>query len=143
MEVTVDWQGQVKFKAMNPAQHTVSLDGPPEYGGEDGGFRPMEMILVGLGGCASFDLIHFLKKAREKVTHCHVVVKATRADAVPAVFESIHLQYHLKGHQLNRAKVARMLQLSHEKYCSAAVMLKKAGVLMTSDFQIEEVEDEC
>jgi len=100
--------------------------------------RPMEMLLIGVGGCSSFDVINILKKSRQLVTGCHTELEATRADAIPAVFETIHLHFVVSGKGLDPAKVERAVALSAEKYCSASIMLATAGVVMTHDFEIIE-----
>jgi putative redox protein len=112
------------------------MDGPAEYGGKNQGPRPMEMLLLGVGGCSAFDVVHILKKARQDVTDCEAVLKAKRVDAVPAVFESIHLHFIVKGNNLKDAQVKRAVELSAEKYCSASIMLGKAGVEITHSYEI-------
>lgn len=102
--------------------HSLVMDGSPEYGGRNAGFRPMELLLVGLAGCTAFDVVHILKKGREKVADCVVEVSATRAETDPKVFTALHLTYRVKGKSLTEAKVARAVQLSKEKYCSASIM---------------------
>ncbi|MEX1057920.1 MAG: OsmC family protein, partial [Natronospirillum sp.] len=108
-------------------------------GGQNAGARPMEMVLMGLGGCSSFDVMSILQKARQDVIACEAVLDAERADAVPAVFTKIHLHFIVTGHNLKEAHVKRAVQLSAEKYCSATIMLQKGGVEITHDYEILDV----
>ena len=98
MKASVHWTGEVSFKAESETGHSVQMDGPPDQGGENRGSRPMEMLLMGLGGCASFDVLSMLKKGRQQVTGCVAELEAERADAVPAVFTRIHLSFLVTGH---------------------------------------------
>jgi len=103
--------------------HTVVMDGAPEYGGRNLGIRPMEMLLIGLGGCTAFDVVQILRKGREDVTDCEVEVSGERAETDPKVFTTIHVDYRVRGRNLAPAKVERAIELSKEKYCSASIML--------------------
>ena len=105
--------------------HSLIMDGSPEYGGRNAGFRPMELLLVGMAGCTAFDVVHILRKGREDVADCVVEVSAERANEDPKVFTKIHLDYLVKGKNLADAKVKRAIELSKEKYCSASIMLGK------------------
>lgn len=136
MQAKVNWIDNVHFRATSGTGHDVELDGPPESGGENLGCRPMEMLLMGLGGCASYDVVTILRKSRNEVSGCEVQVTAERVDAVPAVFESIHLHFTVTGQNLDEKKVSRAVELSADKYCSASIMLGKAGVKMTHDFSV-------
>ena len=136
MQAQVSWAGGVSFKAESGSGHTVILDGPPNLGGEDLGARPMELLLMGLGGCSSFDVMTILKKARQDVTACVAQITAERADAVPAVFTKIHLHFVITGNNLKDKHVARAIKLSAEEYCSASIMLGKAGVEITHDYAV-------
>lgn len=136
MQATVDWTGNASFRATSGSGHSVQLDGPPDHGGENLGPRPMEMLLMGLGGCSSFDVMSILKKSRQDVTDCHTRVEAERTDAVPAVFTRIHLHFIVTGHALKEKQVSRAVSLSAEKYCSASIMLENAGVEITHTFEI-------
>lgn len=136
MEGTVTWQGDAAFLADSGSGHQVLMDGPPDHGGKNQGVRPMEMLLLGLGGCSSFDVMSILKKSRQDVTDCVCELKADRADAVPAVFTKIHLHFRVSGNNLKEALVKRAVQLSAEKYCSASIMLESAGVEITHDYEI-------
>ena len=137
MKASVHWTGEVSFKAESETGHSVQMDGPPDQGGENLGPRPMEMLLMGLGGCASFDVLSMLKKGRQQVTKCVAELQADRADAVPAVFTRIHLNFVVPGHNLKEAQVKRAVSLSAEKYCSASIMMEKAGVEVTHSYRIE------
>jgi putative redox protein len=137
MKASVHWTGEVSFKAESETGHSVQMDGPPDQGGENRGPRPMEMLLMGLGGCASFDVLSMLKKGRQQVTNCVVELEADRADAVPAVFTRIHLNFVVTGHDLKEAQVKRAVSLSAEKYCSASIMMEKAGVEVSHSYRIE------
>ncbi|MES1939266.1 hypothetical protein T5B8_03441 [Salinisphaera sp. T5B8] len=136
MKATIDWQGQLKFSGSADSGHEVIIDGPPDIGGENAGFRPMEMILLGVGGCSAMDVMHILKKSRQDVTGCRIEVDGTRASTDPKVFTDIHLQFFVSGRDLNEKHVARAVQLSAEKYCSASIMLQ-ASVNITHDYTIE------
>ena len=137
MKASVHWTGEVSFKAESETGHSVQMDGPPDQGGENRGPRPMEMLLMGLGGCASFDVLSMLKKGRQQVTNCVAELEADRANAVPAVFTRIHLNFVVTGHDLKEAQVKRAVSLSAEKYCSASIMMEKAGVEVSHSYRIE------
>ncbi|WP_152205433.1 OsmC family protein [Marinobacter changyiensis] len=138
MKASIDWAGEASFKATSGSGHTVQMDGPPDHGGRDLGPRPMEMLLMGLGGCSSFDVMSILQKSRQDVTDCRAEIEAERADEVPAVFTRIHLHFVVTGHKLKDNLVKRAVSLSAEKYCSASIMLEKAGVAITHSHEIRE-----
>ncbi len=138
MKATIDWTGDASFRATSGSGHAVQMDGPPDHGGRDLGPRPMEMLLMGLGGCSSFDVMSILQKSRQDVTACHAELEAERADAVPAVFTRIHLHFVVTGSNLKENLVKRAVSLSAEKYCSASIMLEKAGVEITHSHEIRE-----
>jgi putative redox protein len=140
MEAEVSWAGGVSFKAESGTGHTVTLDGPPNLGGENLGARPMELLLMGLGGCTAFDVMTILKKARQDVTDCVAQLSAERADDVPSVFTKIHVHFVVTGRNLKEKHVARAIQLSAEEYCSASIMLEKGGVVMSHDYEIVELD---
>ncbi|WP_148864417.1 OsmC family protein [Marinobacter fonticola] len=140
MKATIDWTGEASFKATSGSGHNVQLDGPPDHGGKDLGPRPMEMVLMGLGGCSAFDVMSILQKSRQEVTDCRCELDAERADAVPAVFTRIHLHFVVTGRNLKDNLVKRAVSLSAEKYCSASIMLEKGGVEITHDYEIHEAE---
>ncbi len=140
MKACVHWTGNASFRADSESGHSVQMDGPPDHGGENLGPRPMEMLLMGMGGCASFDVMSMLSKGRQDVVSCVAELEAERADAVPAVFTKIHLNFVVTGRQLKEAQVKRAVSLSAEKYCSASIMMEKAGVEVTHSYRIEEAE---
>lgn len=137
MKVEVDWTGGMAFEAITDSGHKVIMDSSPEAGGENKGSRPMELLLMGLGGCSSIDVMLMLQKSRQDVTDCKAVIEAERADAVPAVFTHIHVQFIVTGRALSAKHVERAVKLSAEKYCSASIMLAKA-VEITHDYEILE-----
>ena len=136
MQTSVQWLENVAFEAQSESGHKVIMDGSAEYGGENRGPHPMELILMGLGGCASFDIVTILKKSRQDVTDVVCQLKADRADTIPAVFTKIHLHFVVTGHDVKEKQVAKAVELSAEKYCSASKMLSDGGVVITHDFEI-------
>ncbi len=138
MKAKVRWVDEVMFLGESGSGHSVLMEGPESSGGHNIGIRPMEMLLIGVGGCSSYDVVSILKKARQNVTGCVAELQAERADAVPAVFESIHLHFRVTGKDLSEKQVAKAVALSAEKYCSATIMLEKGGVHITHDFEIVE-----
>jgi len=138
MQVTVKWVDGVMFVGETGSGHAVVMDGPPDHGGRNMGIRPMEMLLLGVGGCSSFDVVQILQKGRNDIVKCVAEVTAERVDAVPSVFSKIHLHFIVTGHNLNASAVERAVKLSAEKYCSASIMLSKA-VEITHDFEVIEV----
>lgn len=138
MQTSVQWLENVAFEAKSESGHSVVMDGSAEYGGENRGPRPMELILMGLGGCASFDIVTILKKSRQEVTHVECQLTAERADSIPAVFNKIHLHFVVKGKAVKEKQVAKAVELSAEKYCSASKMLSDGGVEISHDFKIIE-----
>lgn len=138
MQVTVKWVDGVMFVGETGSGHAVVMDGPPDHGGRNIGMRPMEMLLLGVGGCSSFDVVQILQKGRNNIVHCVAEVTAERVDAIPSVFSKIHLHFIVTGHDLKAAAVERAVKLSAEKYCSASIMLSKA-VEITHDFEVIEV----
>lgn len=139
MKVEVDWVEGMAFEAIADSGHKVMMDASPDVGGDNRGSRPMEVLLMGLGGCSSIDVMLMLKKSRQDVTDCKAVIEAQRADAVPAVFTNIHVHFIVTGRGLNAKHVERAVKLSAEKYCSASIMLAKAAE-MTHDFEILEAD---
>ena len=137
MKVEVDWKGGKAFEAIADSGHKVMMDASPAVGGDNRGSRPMELLLMGLGGCSSIDVTMMLEKSRQNVIDCKAVIEAERADAVPAVFTSIHVHFIVTGKGLSDKHVERAVKLSAEKYCSASIMLAKA-VEITHDFEIIE-----
>lgn len=135
MKARVKWIEGVSFAGQSGSGHTVVMDGAPEAGGRNLGVRPMEMVLIGLGGCTAFDVIEILRKGRQRVSDCVVELEAERAETVPKVFTRIHIHFVVTGAGLDRAEVARAIELSAEKYCSASAMLGKTAEI-THDFEI-------
>ena len=127
----------VSFKGKSESGHEVILDGPEELGGKGLGMRPMEMMLIGMGGCTSFDVVTILKRSRQQITGCIAEIEAVRADTIPKVFTSIHIHFLIKGIDLQKKAVERAVELSANKYCSASIMLGKS-VKITHDFVISE-----
>ena len=135
MKARIKWVDGAMFVGESGSGHSVVMDGPPESGGRNLGIRPMEMLLLGTGGCSAFDVIHILKKGRHDVSDCVVEIDADRVETVPKVFSKIHLHYIVSGEDLQDAVVRRAVDLSAEKYCSASIMLGKA-VGITHDYEI-------
>jgi putative redox protein len=135
MKARVKWVEAATFLGESGSGHAVVMDGPPEGGGRDLGIRPMEMLLLGMGGCTAYDVIHILKKARQPVTDCVVELEAERASSEPKVFTRIHVHFVVSGHDLPEKQVARAVELSAEKYCSASIMLGKTAQI-THGFEI-------
>jgi putative redox protein len=138
MKSRVKWLDNMSFVGESASGHSVVMDGPPEAGGRDLGIRPMEMLLLGLGGCSSFDIVSMLKKGRQNITNCEVEISAKRADTEPKVFTEIHLHFIIEGNDLNEVKEARAIALSAEKYCSASIMLAKTAVV-THDYEVIKI----
>jgi len=138
MEINIKWEGNAAFLGKSGSGHQVLMDGPPEGGGQNKGPRPMEMLLLGMGACSSYDVISILKKSRQQVTACDVSIKAERADTEPKVFTDIHIHFCLSGSGLKEKQVQRAINLSAEKYCSASIMLG-AIANITHDYEIREV----
>ena len=137
MKAVVKWVDGVMFVGESGSRHSVVMDGAAEQGGRNMGVRPMEMLLLGLGGCASYDVIAMLKKGRQQIVDCRAEVEAERADAVPAVFTKIHVKFIVSGNDLKENQVKRAVDLSAEKYCSASIMLGAAGVEMSHSYEIQ------
>ncbi len=140
MEAVIDWQGEVKFHATSGSGHTITLDGPPDAGGKNAGARPMELLLMGLGACSAYDVVTILKKGRQDVEGCQAVLKAVRAAEPPKVFTEITMHFIVTGRDLNESKVARAVELSAEKYCSASIMLSRAGVQIEHTYEVIQAE---
>ena len=137
MKARVKWLDGRAFVGESGSGHAVVMDGAPEAGGRNVGVRPMEMLLLGLGGCTAFDVVMILEKGREKVTSCEVELDAERAGDEPKVFTRVTLTYRLKGHNLKPAAVERAIRLSEEKYCSATAMFRHTATFETN-WTIEE-----
>ena len=135
MKGTVTLQEGSTFEGVAGSGHRVTMDVAPEVGGRNLGLRPMEMVLLGLGGCTAIDVLHMLRKGRQPITDMRVALDAERADDVPKVFTRIHLHFVLTGAGLDPHKIERAINLSASKYCSASMMLNKTAE-MTHDFEI-------
>lgn len=122
MKVTVKWLDEMTFVGETESGHAVVMDAAPDVGGHNLGARPMEMLLLGTGGCSSIDVIHILKKARQAVSDCRCEVSAERAASDPKVFTKIHLHFVVSGQDLSENHVRRAVELSAQKYCSASIM---------------------
>ena len=136
MKGSVKWVEEAMILAESESGHTVVIDGPESEGGRNIGIRPMELMLLGLGGCTSFDVVKILKKARQPITDCVAQLEAERAEGIPSVFTKIHIHFVVKGTGLKEAQVKRAINLSAEKYCSASIMLEQGGVNVTHDYEI-------
>ena len=134
MEVKIDWGGpdDMLFVAQTGTGHSATMDGAPEAGGHNLAPRPMEMVLVGTGGCTAFDVVLILKRGRHIVSGCSVTLQAKRAETDPKVFTSIHFIFTVTGRNLSRAAVERAITLSHDKYCSASAMLAHTAAITWS-----------
>lgn len=139
MKVRVKWIENAMFMAESGSGHTVVMDGPPESGGANLGPRPMEMLLMGMGGCAAFDVVHILKKGRHDVRDCIAHLEAERAETDPKVFTRIHVHFKVVGKGLGEPVVKRAVELSAEKYCSASIMLGKTATI-THDHEVIDIE---
>jgi putative redox protein len=139
MKARVKWVEDVMFLGESGTGHTVVMDGPEEKGGHGTGMRPMELLLLGMGGCTSFDIVEILKKARQDIRDCVVDITSERSEEIPKVFTKIHVQYTIKGKNIKESQVKRAVDLSLEKYCSATIMLGKTADI-SHDFEIIEVE---
>ncbi len=141
MKAVVKWLDNMSFVGESESGHALVMDGPPESGGRNLGVRPMEMVLLGMGGCTAFDVVLILQKARQAITDCHVELSAERATEVPKVFTKIHVHYVVKGRQLDHKRVEKAVRLTAEKYCSVSIMLASC-VEITHDYEVIE-EAEC
>ncbi|MDC9726130.1 MAG: OsmC family protein [Gammaproteobacteria bacterium] len=139
MKARVKWIEDVQFLGESGTGHTIVMDGPEELGGHGTGMRPMELLLLGMGGCTSFDMIQMLKKGRQDVRDCVVEIGSERSDEIPKVFTKIRVHYKVTGKNLKEAQVKRAVELSTEKYCSASLMLGKTAEI-THDYEIIDVD---
>ena len=138
MDVRIKWVDGMMFLGESESGHAIVIDGPPEIGGNNMGVRPMEMLLLGMGGCTSIDVMQILQKGRQNITDCVAEISAERVDTIPKVFSKIHVHFVITGKDLKEAVVAQAVKLSAEKYCSASIMLEKA-VEISHDFEIVAV----
>ena len=135
MKCRIKWLEHMSFVGESGCGHSVVMDGAPDAGGRNLGIRPMEMLLLGLGGCTSFDVVSILHKSRQQLIDCEVEIEAERADSIPKVFTKIHLHFIVSGRDLDQGKVAKAIELSADKYCSASRILEKTAAI-THDFEI-------
>lgn len=135
MKARVKWVEQASFLGETESNHAVLMDGPPTAGGRNLGPRPMEMLLIGAGGCTCFDVVSILKKSRQAVSDCYVELDAERAETDPKVFTKIHMHFVVKGKDIKPEAVEKAIKLSAEKYCSASIMLGQTAVI-THDFEV-------
>lgn len=140
MKARVKWIENVCFMGESETGHAVVLDGAPDAGGRNLGMRPMEMLLIGMGACTSFDVVTILKKARQPIVDCVAEIQAERAEEIPKVFTKIHVHFVVTGKGLNTSQVERAVKLSAEKYCSASIMLGKSAQV-THDFEVVEIAE--
>lgn len=131
MKASIQWDGDLRFKGTSGSGFEVMIDADQQQGP-----RPMELMLLGLGGCTSYDVVQILKKSRQQVTDCRAEVTSERADTVPAVFTKIHVHFVVSGESLKPTQVERAVRLSAEQYCSASLMLERGGVEITHSFEI-------
>ena len=137
MKAKITWLNGRAFVGESGSGHAVVMDGAPESGGRNIGVRPMEMLLLGLGGCTAFDVVMILEKSREKITSCEVELEAERATEEPKVFTHVKMIYRLRGKNLKPAAVERAINLSAEKYCSASIMFGKTAKI-EHEWTVEE-----
>ncbi|AFL75454.1 OsmC family protein [Thiocystis violascens] len=137
MKARVKWIEGVAMLGESGSGHGIVMDGAPESGGRNLGARPMEMLLIGMGGCTQFDVLTILRKARQAVTDCVVELEAERSATDPKVFTNIHAHFIVTGRDLDPRRVEKAIGLSAEKYCSASIMLG-ATATITHDFEIRD-----
>jgi putative redox protein len=135
MKCRIKWLDYMTFVGESGSGHSIVMDGAPESGGRNLGVRPMEMMLLGMGGCTAFDVVSILKKSRQAVVDCEVELEAERAEEIPKVFTHIHAHFIVSGNGLDAGKVKKAVELSADKYCSASRMLEKTATI-THDFEI-------
>ena len=139
METQLKWAGNAAFIGRASSGHTIVMDGPAEGGGRNLGPRPMEMLILGMGACSTYDVVSILKKSRQEITDCEIKITSQRADSDPKVFTDIQLHFVVSGRNLKQKQVERAIKLSAEKYCSASIMLG-ATANITHDFEIINVD---
>ena len=137
MNISVNWVDGLLMVGKSDSGHTITMDGPPESGGENLGVRPMEMLLLGVAGCTMIDVVTTLKKMRQDLSHLETKINAERSTDHPKVFTDIHIQFVVKGKDLDPKKVDKAITLSAEKYCSASIMLGETATI-THDFEVVE-----
>ena len=135
MKCRIKWLDHMSFVGESDSGHSVVMDGAPDAGGRNLGVRPMEMLLLGLGGCTALDVVSILHKSRQKIIDCEVEIEAERAEEIPKIFTRIHIHFVVSGKDLDKNKVAKAVELSADKYCSASRMLEKVAEI-THDFEV-------
>jgi putative redox protein len=135
VDATIKWKEDVCFEATSGSGHQILIDGAPDAGGNNAGMRPMEAVLIGMGACSAFDVVGILKKGRAELVTCEVDLSAKRDTNIPKVFTHIHMHYRVAGAKLRDSQVARAVDLSARKYCSATAMLEKTAEV-TFDYEI-------
>ncbi len=136
MKAQVKWVDGMRFAGLSDSGHSIMMDAK---GGTDSAPSPMEMVLMSVGGCSSVDVISMLKKARQDVIDCEVQIEGERVDAVPAIFEKIHLHFVVTGRGVKESHVKRAVELSADKYCSVSIMLGKGGIEVTHSYEVKEL----
>ena len=139
MKASIKWTGGVSFAGTADSGHSVTMDGAMEHGGENKGSRPMELVLIGTGGCTAFDVVHILRKSRQEIVDCPVKIDAERAPVDPKVFTRIHMHFIVSGKNLDPKKIEHAIELSATKYCSASIMLATTAKI-THDFELVEIQ---
>ena len=138
LEARIVWQGDAHFVGTTGSGHAIPIDGPPAGGGQNRGARPLELMVLGVGGCTAFDVVDILRKGRQQVTDCALHIEAERAAAPPEVLTRIRFLFRIAGRGLNRGKVERAIRLTAEKYCSASILLERAGVAISHGYELAE-----
>lgn len=141
MRARVKWLDHMSFVGETESGHSIVMDGSPENGGRNLGARPMEMLLLGMGGCTAYDVVLMLQKSRQNVLSVEVELQSTRADEVPKVFTDISVHFRVQGRALSEAQVARAVKLSADKYCSATKMLEKTAQISYTHEILPEIAD--
>jgi len=137
MRAVIKWMGKASFEGVADSGHVIRMDGPPDHGGENAAARPMEAVLIGMGGCTAFDVVHILRKGRQDVSDCVAEIDAERAPVEPKVFTRIHIHFKVTGRNLDPERVKKAIELSATKYCSASIMLGKTAEI-SHDFEIAD-----
>jgi len=135
MRAVIRWTGKASFEGAADSGHVIRMDGPADHGGENSAARPMEVVLIGMGGCTAFDVVHILRKSRQDVSDCVAEIDAERAPTEPKVFTRIHIHFKVTGRNLDPKRVEKAIELSATKYCSASIMIGKTAKI-THDFEI-------
>lgn len=136
VKTTINWRDGVHFRAETASGHVVEVDGPPDLGGSNSGARPMEHLLVGIAGCSATDVVYILARGRMRVLACTVEASGERSEEEPQVFTDIHLHFRVKATKLTAEKLERAIQLSSDTYCSASILMRRAGVNVTHSSEL-------